>query len=184
LSSEKREPFRQLLKKSEEGRKVVIPTLKYRKGKNFYKFKAALSEAALKEYGNLGKPIELEKYYVPTLVLPDHTALGIYQANVAFMTNKGMKELAKEVGKMNRDRPKLYGLIRQHMSIESRDKVYQQPDYATWHRDKDPEKLWQAIAMTHKVDCVSNMTEVMILMARRVSEHKTRGIQRLYREVP
>jgi hypothetical protein len=92
--------------------------LKYGKDNNFYKFKAALSEAALKAYGNLGKLIEFEKYYIPTLVLPDYTAMGIDQANVAFMMNEAMKELAKEVGKMNRDRPKLYGLIRQHMSIE------------------------------------------------------------------
>jgi hypothetical protein len=28
--------------------------LRYGKGNNFYKFKAALSEAVLKEYGNLG----------------------------------------------------------------------------------------------------------------------------------
>jgi hypothetical protein len=81
--------------------------------------------------------------------------MGIDQANVAFMMNEAMKELVNEVGKMNRDRPnKLYGLIRQHMSIESRDKVPQQPDYVTWHRDKDPEKLWQAIVMRHMVDCV------------------------------
>jgi hypothetical protein len=30
----------------------MIPRLKYGKGNNFYKFKAALSEAALREYGN------------------------------------------------------------------------------------------------------------------------------------
>ncbi len=72
--------------------------LKYRKGNNFDKFKAALSEAVLKVYGNSGKLIEFNKYYEPTLVLSDYTAKGIDQANVAFMTNEAMKELAKEVG--------------------------------------------------------------------------------------
>jgi len=49
---------------------------------NFYKFKAALSEAALREYGNLGKLIEQEKYYIPVLDLPDYKALGISTANI------------------------------------------------------------------------------------------------------
>jgi hypothetical protein len=34
------------------------------KGNNFHKFKHALSEATLKEYRNLGKLINLGKYYV------------------------------------------------------------------------------------------------------------------------
>jgi len=86
-----------------------------------------------------------------------------------------MKELAKEVGKMNRDKPKLYGLIRQHMSVESRDEVSQQPNYAVWHMEKDPEQLWQAIVGTHKVDCVSNVTEVMTLAARKAYQNIKQG---------
>jgi hypothetical protein len=46
---------------------------KYGKGNNFYKFKTALAEVALREYGNLGMLIEA-KCYVPTLVLPDYKA--------------------------------------------------------------------------------------------------------------
>jgi hypothetical protein len=57
-----------------------------------------------------------------------------------------MKEMAKDVGKMNRGRPKL---IRQHMCVESR---AQEPDYPIWHEKKDPEKLWQAIVKTLKGD--------------------------------
>jgi hypothetical protein len=39
--------------------------LKYGKGNNYFKFKQALAKTAIKEYSNLGKLIELEKYYVP-----------------------------------------------------------------------------------------------------------------------
>jgi hypothetical protein len=38
--------------------------------------------------------------------------MGITAVNIDFMKNKVMKELAKEVSKINRDKPKLYGLIR------------------------------------------------------------------------
>ena len=50
-------------KKSTDG----IPVLRYGKGNNFHKFKHALSEVALKEFGNLGKLINLGKYYVPQI---------------------------------------------------------------------------------------------------------------------
>jgi hypothetical protein len=80
-----------------------MPILKYGKGNNFHKFKVALSEAAQKGFGNLGKLIELEKYYIPMLVLPDYAVMGIDQANMTFMVNKAMKELAKDVGKMKGD---------------------------------------------------------------------------------
>jgi hypothetical protein len=35
------------------------------------------------------------------------------------------------------------------MSIESRDEVSQQPDYAVWYVQKDSKKLWQAIIAMH-----------------------------------
>jgi hypothetical protein len=54
------------------------------------------------------------------------------------------------------------------MSVESRDEVTQQPDYADWHAEKDPEKLWQVIVKMHKVDSTSHVMEVMELTARKV----------------
>jgi len=67
--------------------------------------------------------------------------MGIDSSKVAVMETEAVKGLAKEIEKMRADRPRPYGLIRQHMSVESRDKVAQQPDYADWHAEKDPEKL-------------------------------------------
>ena len=62
-SGEKKKTFRPFSKK-QEGEKVLtkLPTLKYGKGNNFVKFKMALSEVALEEYGDLGWLIRLEKY--------------------------------------------------------------------------------------------------------------------------
>jgi hypothetical protein len=76
---------------------------------------------------------------------------------------------------MVEDRPKLYGLIMQHMSVESRDEVAQDPDYVTWHAEKDPEKLWKAIVKKHKVDCVSNVTAVQELTARKAYQNVKQG---------
>jgi hypothetical protein len=45
--------------------------------------------------------------------------------------------------------------------------VAQDEEYEEWHRDKDPEKLWQAIIRTHKVDTDSNVDAVKDLAARK-----------------
>jgi hypothetical protein len=56
--------------------------------------------------------IELEKYYIPKLDLPDYVAMGIDSSKVAVMETEAIKGLAKEIDKMRADRPRLYGLIR------------------------------------------------------------------------
>jgi hypothetical protein len=76
---------------------------------------------------------------------------------------------------MEDDRPKLFGLIMQHMSVESKDEVAQDEDYENWMRDKDPEKLWKAIIRTHKVDCVSNVDAVKELTARKSYQNIKQG---------
>jgi hypothetical protein len=45
--------------KKAEDKSDGIPILKYGKGNDFYKFKAAVSTQAIKEFGNLGKLINL-----------------------------------------------------------------------------------------------------------------------------
>jgi hypothetical protein len=72
----------------------------------------------------------------------------------------------RKLTKMGEDRPKLYGLMMHYMSVESKDEVAQNPDYATWNAEKDPEKFWQAIIRTHKVDYVCNVDAIKEFTAR------------------
>jgi hypothetical protein len=60
----------------------------------------------------------------------------------------------------------LYGLMLEHMIVESKDEVAQEADYETWHNMTNPEKLWQAIMKMHTVDCVSNVSQVKKLTLR------------------
>ncbi len=39
-------------------------------------------------------------------------------------------------------------------------------DYDVWSEAMDPEKLWQAIVKTHKVDCVTSVEAIKELVAR------------------
>ncbi len=81
------------------------------------------------------------------------------------------KEHSKKLTKMEEDRPKLYGILMKHMSMESKNEVAQDQDYETWHAEKVPEKLWQAIIKMHKVDCVSTVDTVKELMVRKAYQN-------------
>jgi hypothetical protein len=60
-AGEKKKTFRPLSKKQGEEKVLTkLPTLKYGKENNFVKFKAALLEVALGEYGDIGR-LRLEK---------------------------------------------------------------------------------------------------------------------------
>jgi hypothetical protein len=48
-------------------------------------------------------------------------------------------------------------------------------DYEDWHRDKDPEQLWQAIIKMHKVDTTSNIDAVKDLAARKAYQSIKQG---------
>jgi hypothetical protein len=131
------------------------------------KFKAALSEVALEEYGDLGRLIKKESYYLPTFMAPDYTGIGLTTDEARKMRMDTMKAHQQKLEKMMDERPKLYGLILRHMSAESKDEVAQDPDYETWSEAMDPEKLWQAIMSTHKVDCVTSIDAIKELAARK-----------------
>ncbi len=113
--------------------------------------KMAMSEMALEKYGHLGKLINMGSYYVPVFVLvalPDGN--GLTAAQEGNVRLERIKEHNKQLEKMNANKPKLYGLIKKHLSTESKDEVTHQAAYKVWHADTDPEKLWQAIERTHK----------------------------------
>jgi hypothetical protein len=149
--------------------------LRYGKGNNFYKFREALSEVAMEKCGNLGKLIDLERNYLPDIELTDFEAMGYSEARIERLELEEYKEHTRKLTKMEEDRPKLYGLIMQHMSVESKDEVAQDEDYEDWHRDKDPEKLWQAIIKTLKVNTTSNVDAVKDLVARKAYQSIKQG---------
>jgi hypothetical protein len=113
----------------------------------------------------------LEKYYALSFVVEDYTAMGFSTEQAERMNLEKFKEHTRRLTKMEEDRPKLYGLIMKNMSIESRDEVAQEPNYDTWHA----EKLWQAIIKMHKVDCVSSVTAVKELAARKAYQNIKQG---------
>jgi hypothetical protein len=89
---------------------------------------------------------------------------------------EAMKVHQRRVKKMMDACPKLFGLILRHMSPESKDEVAQDPDYDIWSKATDPEKLWQAIVKTHKIDCVTSIEAVKELVARKAYQSIKQGL--------
>ncbi len=134
--------------------------LRFGKGNNLYKFRHALAEVCLKQYGNLGLIIEEENAYLlefNQLVAPMGSTLDADELKALKMA---VKEYAEKVAKVEADGPKMYGLIHQHLSVESKEEIAQEPDYDVWSKALDIEKLWLAVVKIHKVDCVSNIDKV------------------------
>ncbi len=148
-----------------------VPLLRFGSNNNFHKFHEALSKAACREYGHLGKLIELEKYYSPTI--PTRAALGITADTEEnkLIFHEAVKAHLKLQADMVMNQPKLYGLIWQYLSAESMDEVKHHKDYTTFNDAKGPEGLWKAVVEMHKVHSISKVGVVKRLLARK--EYKT-----------
>jgi hypothetical protein len=98
----------------------------------------------------------------------DQTTLPamVMQAQINVLETENLKKYQNHMDNMMQDRPKLYGLIMEHISAESKDAIKTEADYDIWQANKDPEKLWQALEKMHKVDSVSAVSEMVELVAR------------------
>jgi len=105
--------------------------LRYGSTNNLHKFKEALSEQAIKEYGHLGKVIEQGTYCIPAYVAVDPSTLPatVMQAQLDILETENLKKYHKHTDDMMRDRPKLYGLIMEHISAESKDAIKTKANY-------------------------------------------------------
>jgi hypothetical protein len=111
--------------------------------------------------------MERGTYYMPTYQAPDLTMFGT-------LTPQQQEKLMEESLKMHMEivqqsienRWKLFGLIMQKISQESKDAIRDDEDYLTWFPNKDPEKVWQALNRTDNVDSISTVTQVVEMTAR------------------
>ena len=119
-----------------------IPVLKYGPANNFSKFKEAMSNAALTEYGLLGKLIKQGTIEKIAPKEPDVDTYGLDKDPYGVKKEKYLedcKEHRKELHKMRENGPKLYGLIMKYLSDESKDEIKRQANYETIEQAADPE---------------------------------------------
>ncbi len=153
-----------------------IPILKYGPNNNFPKFKEALSKAALKNYGNLGKLIKQGSYYTPKI--PDRADYDMQNDpdglnKMAYLED--MKEYRKEIKAMEKDRPKLYALILQYLSEESLEEIKREDGRDDVEEATDPEGLWVYVEKTHKVNTISKVPTVTKMSTRTTYQQMRQG---------
>jgi hypothetical protein len=116
--------------------------LKYGPLNNFTKFRDALSEAVLKEFGPIGKLIKQEKLEMPEE--PD-------RAEYKFLDSNGLdraiyleelKMYNHRLEEYEKNAPKLFGLILQYLSDESLEAVKKDEGWDDIKAEADPKGLW------------------------------------------
>lgn len=155
-----------------------IPVLKYGPANNFSKFKEALSNTALKEYGVLGKLIKQGTYAKIEPKEPNDMDYKLDADPYGVNREKYLedcKEYRKEMAKMRENKPKLYGLIMQYLSDESKDEIKRQDKYDDIEKTADPEGLWRLVEETHKVTSISKVEAVTKLAARTTYQNMRQG---------
>jgi hypothetical protein len=153
-----------------------IPILKYGPNNNLLKFKEALSKAALKNYGNLGKLIKQGSYYTPEM--PERGDYDLQNDpdglnKMAYLED--MKEYCKEIKAMEKDQPKLYTLILQYLSKESLEEIKREDDWDNVAEATDPEGLWVYVEKTHKVNTISKVPTVTKMSTRTTYQQMMQG---------
>ena len=139
-----------------------VPILKYGPGNNYVVFKEKLEAACVERYGNLGRIIRDENYWVPTSVdqdksFPNWSTDEIEKA----LLIDAKKERHRLIAKMKLERPQLYAYIWMKMSKESVDELKRHENYDSFDNSKDPLELWKAVKELHMTTTGSKL-EVII----------------------
>ncbi len=90
----------------------------------------------------MGRLIKEEKAYLPVFaqfVAPPGRTLDADEEKA--LKVEAVKEYAKKLAKVEAESPKMYGFIMQHLSVESKDEIAQEPDYEIWSKALDAEKF-------------------------------------------
>jgi len=134
-----------------------------------------MSQAALKTYGDLGRCIEEEEYYIPPKV--DENAFGPFDAQSdphGFERSRcieAMKTREQRINKMEQDKSSLYGFILSKLSRESKDEMKRMPNYEIYSKGKDPLALWLSLKELHLTTTVSK--DKSIVKAPAYEEYST-----------
>ena len=157
----------------------AVPVLTYGPNNNYIEFRKRMSIAASKLYGDLGRIIEDERYYVPDPI--DNTIYNLQDEIEKAICIELNKERERYINKMSRERPQLYAFILSKVSRESEDELKRyvldqttitgttatttQHTFKEINEAKDPLMLWLSIKALHLITTASKNRAVVLLQA-------------------
>jgi len=133
----------------------TVPLLQYRANadSNLSKWIEAIQPFLESLFGHLASFIATDKYYEPKAPKPpaipwtNTTDPGYINRTIE---KANATEYAKELAKIEADKPKMWGEIEKHMSAESKAQVKLNADYSKLKRDHDVLGLWRLIKQVHR----------------------------------
>lgn len=142
----------------------IIPTLQYKANAdcNLDKWIEAIQPLLESLFGHLASFISTDKYYKPAI--PTAPAVAWTQHNDPGEINRTIEkakanEYAKEMARLESDKPKMWGEIEKHMSAESKAQVKLDASYNTLKAKHDVHKLWRLIKQVHRTQAGKINTE-------------------------
>jgi hypothetical protein len=153
----------------------AIPVLKYGPLNNFTKFRDALSKAALKEFGSIGKLIKQEKLEIPEE--PDRAEYNFADPDglVCAIYLEELKKYNHRLEEYEKNAPRLFGLILQYLSNKSLEAVKKDEGWDDIEAEADPEGLWKLVVQKHKVHSASEVGQIVKLSARQLYKTMRQG---------
>jgi len=133
----------------------TVPLLQYRANadSNLSKWIEAIQPFLESLFGHLASFIATDKYHKPKAPKPPATPWT--NATDPGYINRTIEkanatEYAKELAKIEADKPKMWGEIEKHMSTESKAQVKLNADYSKLKKDHDVLRLWRLIKQVHR----------------------------------
>ena len=122
--------------------KEAVPILRFGQTNNWIEFKKKMALAAEEHYGDLGRIVNDEAYYVPPLIDPNlfgstDPLIDTDGVNKATLLEAN-KDRIRAISKMQTDRASLYSFILSKISRESEDELKAHAKYPTLSSSLDP----------------------------------------------
>ena len=133
----------------------TIPILQYQANadSNLSKWMEAIQPVLESLFGHLASFIATDKYYTPVAPVPPPVAWtnttdpGMIQRTIE---KANAVEYAKELSRIEKDKPKMWGEIEKYMSAESKAQVKLDAEYNVIKATHDVLKLWRLIKQVHR----------------------------------
>lgn len=139
-----------------------VPVLRYGPSNNWILFRERVISNALDRFGDLGRVIEIEKYYYPPEV--DDTKFDLTNDpnginKMRLMEAHKIRE--KKITKMEDDRSNLFGFILKKLSRESLEEVKHHVNWVKFNSNKDVLDFWLALKDVHMTLTTSKIDSVV-----------------------
>ena len=143
--------------------------LRYGASSNYSIFKEKIARSCLEKFGDLGRLIELERWYKPPSI--DNT---MYATDPSVDTDgiqlhlkrKAYEERQKHMITMHNKRASMYAYILSKLSVESIDEIKRHDKFKIFDDQKNPLDLWMAIKVIHMM--ANGLFLFLIILTTRV----------------